>query len=185
MSDSTKQALADSLKKLASRKPLEKITVKDIVEDCNVNRQTFYYHFQDIYDLLDWMFKTDAGKLVDQSITMDNIGDYTVKVYEYLLANKTMVLNIYNSLSRSELSKYLENISYPSIRNMVAQQAEGMNVSDENINIIAITYTYGFIGIIMQWLDNKMKMDYEIDRDKFLAILSAGVTESLKKLSGT
>ena len=56
MSQVTKRALAASLIKLLSQKPLDKVTVKDIIEDCGVNRQTFYYHFKDIYDLVDWIF---------------------------------------------------------------------------------------------------------------------------------
>ena len=55
MSQTTKRALAQSLKHLMEQKPLEKITVVDISEDCGVNRQTFYYHFQDIYDLIEWI----------------------------------------------------------------------------------------------------------------------------------
>ena len=56
MSQTTKRALAQSLKHLMEQKPLEKITVVDISEDCGVNRQTFYYHFQDIYDLIEWIY---------------------------------------------------------------------------------------------------------------------------------
>ena len=62
MAQTTKRALAASLKKLLKERPLDNITVKDIVEDCEVNRQTFYYHFQDIYDLLLWVFTTEARR---------------------------------------------------------------------------------------------------------------------------
>ena len=60
MSLNTKQQLANALKSLMQTKPLEKITIKDIVIFCGVNRQTFYYHFKDIYDLLGWIYKTEA-----------------------------------------------------------------------------------------------------------------------------
>lgn len=62
MSQTTKRALAASLKKLLSDKPLDKITVTDIAEDCGVNRQTFYYHFQDIYDLVEWIYTSEAHR---------------------------------------------------------------------------------------------------------------------------
>lgn len=54
MSQTTKRALAQSLKKLLQTKPLSKITINDIAEDCGVSRMTFYYHFADIYDLVEW-----------------------------------------------------------------------------------------------------------------------------------
>ncbi|HCY78991.1 MAG TPA: dihydroxyacetone kinase transcriptional activator DhaS, partial [Clostridiales bacterium] len=56
MASSTKEALGNALKKMLSVKPIDKITVKDLVEECGVNRQTFYYHFDDVYDLLEWVF---------------------------------------------------------------------------------------------------------------------------------
>ena len=62
MSSSTKEALGAALKKMMAIKPIDKITVKDLAEICNVNRQTFYYHFDDVYDLLEWVFEADAER---------------------------------------------------------------------------------------------------------------------------
>lgn len=62
----TKTKLADSLKKLMMHKPFSKITVSEIIRDCNVNRKTFYYHFEDIYALLKWMFAQDAINIVKE-----------------------------------------------------------------------------------------------------------------------
>ena len=63
-SQATKQALADSLRQLLTRKSFSKITVTEIVENCGVNRKTFYYHFEDIYALLRWMLKQDLRSVV-------------------------------------------------------------------------------------------------------------------------
>ena len=68
MSLTTKRALAESLKKLLSKRGLDKITVKDIVEDCGVNRQTFYYHFHDIYDLTEWIIQDDAENILSAEL---------------------------------------------------------------------------------------------------------------------
>ena len=62
MSQVTKRALEQSLKNLLLKKPLNKITINDIAEDCGINRMTFYYHFQDIYDLVEWVCLEDAKK---------------------------------------------------------------------------------------------------------------------------
>ena len=71
MSQITKQALANSLQNLLKKNPLDKITVKELVEDCGVNRQTFYYHFQDIYDLLDWVFTREAEDAIAENKTYE------------------------------------------------------------------------------------------------------------------
>ena len=65
MAQTTKRALEASLKKLLLRKPLNKITINDITEDCGVNRMTFYYHFKDIYDLVDWILVEDATEALE------------------------------------------------------------------------------------------------------------------------
>ena len=57
MRQTTKQAIAEALRNLLNQRSIEKITVKDIVEECGVNRQTFYYHFYDVYDLMEWMIE--------------------------------------------------------------------------------------------------------------------------------
>lgn len=62
MSNTTKRAIEASLKKLLLVKPLDKITISDIAEDCGINRMTFYYHFKDIYDLIEWSCEEDAAK---------------------------------------------------------------------------------------------------------------------------
>ena len=67
MSQTTKRALSASLKKLLAKKPLDKITVTDIAEDCEVGRQTFYYHFQDIYDLMEWTFTEETSREIGRA----------------------------------------------------------------------------------------------------------------------
>ncbi len=62
MSQMTKRALVASLKELMAEKPLDKITVTDLTEHCGVNRMTFYYHFKDIYDLVEWACIEDATR---------------------------------------------------------------------------------------------------------------------------
>lgn len=60
MSQATKRMMEASLKKLLLQKPLPKITINDITDDCGISRMTFYYHFKDIYDLVEWACVEDA-----------------------------------------------------------------------------------------------------------------------------
>ncbi|MFR1342509.1 MAG: TetR family transcriptional regulator [Anaerovoracaceae bacterium] len=62
MSQITKKAIEASLKNLLLKKPFDKITINDIAEDCGISRMTFYYHFKDIYDLVEWACEEDAKK---------------------------------------------------------------------------------------------------------------------------
>ena len=71
MSDITKRAMSYALKNLLRTKPLNKITVQDIADECGVNRQTFYYHFQDIYDLVEWTCIEDTEKVLKENKTYE------------------------------------------------------------------------------------------------------------------
>ena len=85
MSLLTEKALAASLKKLLEKKTLNKITVRDITDDCGVNRQTFYYHFHDVYDLVEWIFTQEAQKYLSDGIDAKNWREVISDLMEGLL----------------------------------------------------------------------------------------------------
>ena len=105
MSQITKRALASALKELLEHKPLNKITIADITEQCGVNRQTFYYHFQDIYALLEWIYTTDAQRLLEGKRDGDTWQQGFLQVLEYIRDNRALVRNTYHSVSRELLEQ--------------------------------------------------------------------------------
>ena len=110
MAPSTKHLLAKSLKALMGEKTLDKITVKEIVARCGVNRQTFYYHFRDIWDLLDWFFLEESNEFSRRYPDYPNqtdTGDAIRKMCSYLMENRQMAINIYNSMGRESFGSYL------------------------------------------------------------------------------
>ena len=112
MSEITKRAFASSLKKMLAKRPLEKIRVIDITEDCGVNRQTFYYHFKDIYDLLEWVYTNEATKALGGKKTYETWKQGFKQIFQYILNNKEFVLSTFNSVSREYLERYLYNEVY-------------------------------------------------------------------------
>ena len=107
MSQTTKRALEASFKKLLLEKPLNKITINDITEDCGVNRMTFYYHFKDIYDLVDWILAEDAAKAMEGRRGFGTWSEAYLDVLRQLQDNKTLVLNVYRSVGREQVEQYL------------------------------------------------------------------------------
>ena len=95
MSEVTKRALEQSLKNLLLKKPLTKITINDITEDCGINRMTFYYHFKDIYDLVEWSCLEDARKALEEKKTHDTWQEGFLNIFEAVLANKPFIMNVY------------------------------------------------------------------------------------------
>ena len=105
MSQITKRALEQSLKNLLLRKPLNKITISDIAEDCGINRMTFYYHFQDIYDLVEWSCLEDARKALEEKKTHDTWQQGFIQIFKAVQENKPFIMNVYHCVDREQVEK--------------------------------------------------------------------------------
>ena len=92
MSEITKRALENSLKSLLLKKPFTKITINDIAEDCGINRMTFYYHFKDIYDLVEWSCLEDARRALEAKKTHDTWQEGLLNIFDEVLKNKPFIL---------------------------------------------------------------------------------------------
>lgn len=153
----TKKALAASLKRLMKSVPLNKITVKDLVDDCSLNRQTFYYHFQDIYGLLGWMYRTEAVESIAPYRSYRTWTGGFYRVFLYIEENKAVCMNTLNSLARSHLDQYLYEVTRDLIMGVVNELAAGMDVREADKEFIANFYTLAFTGLIIQWMQGGMK----------------------------
>ena len=128
MSQVTKRALEASLKKLLLEKPLHKITVSDITDDCGINRMTFYYHFKDIYDLVEWSCQEDASRALAGKKTYETWQQGLLQIFEAVQENKPFILNVYRSVSREQVENYLYKLTYDLLEGVVEEQARGMSV---------------------------------------------------------
>ena len=129
-----KHDLAEALCQLLETKTLEKITVKDIVARCGVNRQTFYYHFHDVYDLMRWIFEREAANLAQT--VRDAGGDWRQELHtitDVLRSKRHLVINAYRSVNRRDLERYLMQGYGPVIRRIVDQAAVGLDVGQEDL----------------------------------------------------
>lgn len=102
MNNITKNALEESLKKFLLQKPLDKITISDLTTDCGISRMAFYYHFKDIYDLVEWSCIEDASRALQGKKTYDTWQEGLQQIFEAVLENKPFILNVYRSVKRAE-----------------------------------------------------------------------------------
>lgn len=181
MAQTTKKALAASLKKLLAEKPLDKITVIDIVEDCEVNRQTFYYHFKDIYDLVEWIYTSEATKVIGDKKTYDTWQQGFLRIFEYVLENKAFVINTYHSLSREHLERYLYNEVYILLIGVVEEKAAGMAVRDDDKAFIANFYKYAFVGLMLEWIRTGMKEKPSSIIERLSTLIHGDIADALER----
>ncbi len=184
MSDITKRAISASLKKLLREKKLNKITVQDIADDCGINRQTFYYHFQDIYDLVEWTCIEDTEKVLKENRTYATWQEGFLAVFYLAKEDKTFIENIYHSVSLELLEQYLYRLVYPLLKNVVDEKAKNYTVRDENKKYIADFYKYAFVGVLLEWIRNDMRESPESITDRVSKIVSGSIEAAFKNFNG-
>lgn len=157
MNNLTKNALEESLKKFLLHKPLDKITISDLTNDCGISRMAFYYHFKDIYDLVEWACIEDATRALQGKKTYDTWQDGLLQIFEAVLENKPFILNVYRSVSRERMENYLYSLIYQLIEGVVEEKSINMKVSAEQKKFIADFYKYSFVGVMLDWVKRGMK----------------------------
>jgi len=156
MTEMTKLILSKSLKKLLSKKPLNKITVKDIVSDCKLTRQTFYYHFQDIFELLDWTYKNELGHILH---TANNSSwDIVIKgILNYIKENKSMFAYTIQSVGREHFEQAVYPNLYEFSKNKIYKASLELEIPTDKIHFLANLQTITLLSVIIQWANNGMK----------------------------
>lgn len=187
MSEITKRALATSLKKLLSKKELSKITISNITDDCGVNRQTFYYHFKDVYDLLEWIYLNEViqSLVVDEKDTFSTWQQGFLSIFEYILDNKEFVRNTYNSISREYFLRFIYNQTKELLMNVIDEKSKKLNVNIEDKKFIANFYKYGFVGIVQDWIESGMKEGPKNIITKLNSIIDGNFENALENLDKT
>ena len=179
MSNMTKSALEASLKKLLLQKPLDKVTINDLTSDCGISRMAFYYHFKDIYDLVEWICIEDATRALQGKKTYDSWQEGLRQIFEAVLENKTFVLNVYHSVSREQNENYLYKLTYGLIADVVEEKADDVPISDADKKFIADFYKYSFVGIMLDWIKQGMKADYQVIVEKMSISAKGSVDKSI------
>ncbi len=196
MPNRTKEMLAESLMKLLARRTLDKITIQDIVDDCGYNRQTFYYHFHDIYDLIDWIFAAQTQELIEKCRACGSLDVGVEAVIAYMRENRRLILNILRSVNGEKL---LDNL-YRSAQSIVLSALENhpgvQELSTEYRELVAEAFKYALAGLLIDWmragipedLVNKVRtmkavyigaLEYALDTVRGLQALNLDIEEDL------
>jgi Transcriptional regulator len=153
----TKLALASSLKKLMSSKSFGKISVREIIEDSGLNRQTFYYHFRDSYDLAKWTFELEAIELVKRSESCLSWDEGILLLLEYVRDNAALCRSAMSGIGREHLEALFYGDVEAQIRRVVDELAAGRDFPERQRDFLAEFYTLAFVGVLVRWLKTDMR----------------------------
>ena len=179
MSQMTKRAMEASLKKLLLQKPLNKITISDIAEECGISRMTFYYHFKDIYDLVEWACVEDAARALEGKKTYDTWQEGFLNIFQVVLDNKPFIMNVYRTVSRERIEQYLNPLIHNLLLGVIEEKSVGSCVSEADKNFIANFYEYALIGVMLDWINGNMKEDPTAIVERASKVLHGNVIRAL------
>ncbi|MCI8354142.1 MAG: TetR family transcriptional regulator [Lachnospiraceae bacterium] len=185
MPNTTKPALEASLKKLLLHKPIDKITIADLTADCGISRMSFYYHFRDIYDLVEWVCAEDGKRALQGKKTYDTWQEGMRQIFEAVMENKPFILNVYRGVGREKVENYLYKLTFDLIAGVVEEKCSGSELAREDKGFIAEFYKFGFVGIMLDWIDRGMKEDYEEIVRRMSITLYGNITNSIANFEQT
>lgn len=156
-SDQTKHALAAALKELMAQRPIDKITIHDITERCGIRRQNFYYHFEDVYDLMRWMFQEEAVSLLRQHEGTLLWQEGLLQLFRYIEENKAVCLCALRSVGREHLKRFFETDIHAIIHRTVEQfghevGAISAGVTESDVELVTHFYVVALTGMLESWL---------------------------------
>ncbi len=174
-----KQVIADTLTELLRTTTLENITVKDIASRCGVSRQAFYYYFDDIYDVLEWVFVQETERALNEHSAIDNWQEGYVRILRWAQEHKTLVRNTYNSVRREYVEYFMNRVLFQYIMQVVSKEATGLCVPQEQQEFIAQFYTLALNAISLEWIRNNMKEEPEHVAKKVSILLEGSFQRAL------
>ena len=179
----TKRAIAESFRTLLEVMPLEKVTVSAIAKHTGINRQTFYYHFHDIYDLVKWIYLSGIEGAMGARVTRQNWRGALIALLENLYQDHDFVSRTMHGVSGSFAHRFLQDEASALVRSVVDSEAMNYTASDEDIGLMTSFFAAGFIQTLYAWIANGMHENPERLVNRIGTMLEGTLEGSLERLS--
>ena len=181
MASFTENAIKRSFVRLLEKKPLKSITIRDIVDDCGINRSSFYYHFQDIPGLLERIIQEGSDSIIRKNAN-GTLTECMQGVILFLLRYKKSVLHVYKAVDREIFEDWVERACGYFVSNYLDHALSGMTVPEKTRKAVTEYYLYLVTGFLMKWAGSGLD---EKEADEYLMLLGkiSDTQELLQKLS--
>jgi len=181
MSQLTKKAIAEAFNQLIHKKSFEKITISDITSACGISRMTFYYHFTDVYDMVDWALRERLKKTIDTHFTHATWKQGYLSVFLMTLEDSEFLLKVYPDSDIHKLEKFLLSIADKIIEPVFNEVKGDLEISDSNKAVIIKTYSFALVGFYLEWIEKGMKENPERIVDDFARIFHGTLRLAVEK----
>ncbi len=164
--------------------PFDRITVKDIVERCGINRNTFYYHYQDVYDLLTKILEAELQRAVENSRNYDTWEMGIIDALSFAIRNKKAVYHIYNSVNRDKLLVYFRGIIRDITAKFIRREAGTDDIPEDDLLLLGRILDEAVMGIFETWMEEGMTEEIETKVAR-VEYLFKGMTKSIVEKMNT
>lgn len=184
MANYTIKAIMQNFEEMLIEMPFSKVTVSALVERCEISSNTFYYHFRDIYKLLDrWLsIKTD------KYFNLDDENTDWVKCLKDILkaaqANSKMIYHIWDAISKERLEQFIFGPVQDWFYEIVKKRLAGVEVSDDSVKNISGFYCYSILGFVLKFLWDHMKADVDETVEQLSGLFSGAIDYMVAKEIG-
>lgn len=177
----TKKMIRETFIKLLNERQLNKITVKDIATECEINRNTFYYYYSDVYAVLSEIFQTELQRVIDEYNDTLSWEESFIVATKFALENRRAIYHVYNSMQREELENYIYNVAGNVMIRYVEKVSEGIAASSMDKNLIASFYQCALTQMVLRWISSGMNENPEIIIRQIGQLFDGNILLSLKR----
>lgn len=175
MPNFTKRAIKEAFVALLDERPLNKITVKDVVEACGINRNSFYYHFEDLPALVEEIVGERVQALIQKHPTVSSVEECADAVIELVMDDRRAIYHVYNSLSRDVFERYLMDGCGYIVSTYLNAEFAGKDMDPADLDALIRLHKCACFGSVIDWLNGGMKGDIAGYFRRVCALQKSGV----------
>lgn len=160
MANFTAKAIKETFIELLEERPLSQITVKDICEKCEINRNTFYYHYQDLPALIEKIIEEEVKNIIEKYPSVSSIVECFDALVEFASSKKRAIMHIFRSVNREVFDNNLRELSGYLVFNYIDSAVDDIPISEGDKKTVSTYYKSVFFGLVTEWLNCEMSEDF-------------------------
>ena len=177
----TKNLIKQEFIKLLNKKSLHNITVTEIAKQCKIERKTFYYHYENLPQLVKEIFDEELEDVIKEFNETLSWEESFISATKFILENKKVVKHMYESDYKVELEKYIFSLSGEIMRKYIERVAKDTNAQEIDIKLIAYFYQCALSSSLIQWVATDMKTDAKVITRRLGELMDGNILEALRR----
>jgi Transcriptional regulator len=183
-SNITKAAIANAMKQIMENVSFDQITTADIINQCKISRKTFYYHFSDKYEVVNWIFTVDIIDGIMESTTFENWMDGSYKLCHYIKNNKVFYKNAVNASGQNCFIQFLHTLTEQQLRKLCEDYFRKKILTEADYRFLVEFYYNAFIGVFVYWVKDDMREDPDVLVKRWIGVTDKSLEHYIAYVRG-